>query len=1197
MPQENRDSKALMTEALLRLKEARGRIEELEREKHGEVAIVGIGCRFPGPGGRDLHGLDAIWSLLSEGREAIGEIPPERWDVEHFYDPDYDVPGRIVSRLGGFLEDPTLFDPQFFGISPREALTMDPQQRLLLETCWEALEHACMSPLDLRGSRTGVFVGIATADYSLELCRNFSYEEIVALAGTGTDHSVAAGRISYTLGLTGPCLAVNTACSSSLVALQLAIESLRRGECDLALVTGVNVMLSPMTSMVFSNSRMLSRDGRCKTFDESADGYGRGEGVGVLVLKRREDAERDHDRIHACVLGAAMNQDGASGGITVPNGPSQESVVRAALANARVQPGEVSYIEAHGTGTALGDPIEMGALAAVFASEHAAEQPLFVGSIKTNLGHTEAAAGIAGLIKLVLQMRHRELAPHLHFERPTKHIPWDRLPFTVPRERTPWTVDGRRIAGLSSFGFSGTNAHVVVGEAPATEREPRAEADEERVLPLSARTPEALAALADAWVERLGALADDELDAACATAARGRSHFAHRLAAVGRTRAELSAALTGWRNGTSGGVLTGEVHERLSPQTLALPATASELASAYVEGLRIDWSAVVSNRAWERIDVPTYPFERARFFALPFRRYGEESDERLAFTSLAWMPKPAPARDDATGAAWSGRWAVLGGGSLASELEQALGARGVDSVRADAVHELAGDESTVVLVAAEGDGDDQDAEAQAGCAAVLDAVQRLAGRTRPPRLRVVSRDTVAGAATLALARVASLEHPELSIERVLVASGSGDDLARALAADDGEDEVRLDGGERSAARLGETPPADARELTTGGAWLVTGGLGALGTRVAALLLARGAERIVLAGRSAAPDKRPAELIDERVDAIACDVSDAAACSALVESIGDLRGVVHTAGVLDDGVLAELTPERLARVLQPKLAGAWNLHRATRGMETLEHFVLFSSSAAVLGSPGQANYVAANAGLEALAEARARAGLPALAIHFGPWAEAGMAADGEALRRLASLGMRALAPERCLAALETLMTSDYASAGFFSLDWRLFARALPPGAEPRRLQAFLAAFATQAREGEPELLAQLQSAAPDARRAGLGDYLARTLGRVLRMPAESVDRRRPLAELGLDSLMGVELRNRVQADLGVTAPMTAVLGADSLEAFAGTVHGLLDDTGAFGDPERELADADELLADIEGLSDEEVERLLAQGDDG
>ncbi len=464
------------------------------------IAIIGLGCRLPG----GANNPEAFWRLLRNGVDAITEVPPDRWNVDDFYDPDPDAPRKMYTRYGGFLDIAVdQFDAQFFRIAPREAMSLDPQQRLLLEVAWEALENAGQVPDRLTGSQTGVFVEINTSDY-MQLINADTHSSIDAYAATGNTFSVAAGRLSYFLGLHGPSLAVDTSCSSSLVSVHLACQSLRMGECDLALAGGVNLMLSPTVTIGMSKLRALSPDGRCKAFDASADGYGRGEGCGIVVLKRLSDAVTGGDPILALIRGSAVNQDGPSSGLTVPNGPAQQALIRKALAAAKVMPAQVNYVEAHGTGTPLGDPIEMGALGAVLGQGRSADQPLIVGSAKTNLGHLEAAAGVAGLIKVALALQHEEIPPHLHYTHPSPHIAWDGLPVVVPTKGLPWpSGNGRRIAGLSSFGFSGTNAHLVLEEAPRPlmDREIREapEADRAHLLLLSARTPEALKSLAQAY--------------------------------------------------------------------------------------------------------------------------------------------------------------------------------------------------------------------------------------------------------------------------------------------------------------------------------------------------------------------------------------------------------------------------------------------------------------------------------------------------------------------------------------------------------------------------------------------------------------------------------------------------------------------------------------------------------------------------
>ena len=452
--------------ALYELRTARARIEELERTRAEPIAIVGMGLRLPGGAGDPA----SLWRILLDERDTVTQIPADRWDVEQFYDADPDAPGRMYTRHGAFLDDVRRFDARFFGISPREASMMDPQQRLLLETTWEALENA--GERAERVSDTGVFVALSNSDYGrMVMARR---DEIDAYASTGSNFSVAAGRLSYFLGLRGPSLVVDSACSGSLVAVHLACQSLRGGECRAALAGGANLILSPDININFSKSRMMAADGRCKTFDARADGYVRGEGCAVVVLKRLSHAIADGNRVLAVIRGSAVNQDGSSGGLTVPNGPAQEAVIRRALAAARMKPSDVGYVEAHGTGTALGDPIEAHALAAVFREERSGDNPLVVGSLKTNFGHLEAAAGVAGLIKTVLALQHETIPAHLHFQSLNPHIDWGGMPVVIPTASRAWPRGAKaRVAGVSSFGFSGTNAHVIIGRLRCRRRRSR----------------------------------------------------------------------------------------------------------------------------------------------------------------------------------------------------------------------------------------------------------------------------------------------------------------------------------------------------------------------------------------------------------------------------------------------------------------------------------------------------------------------------------------------------------------------------------------------------------------------------------------------------------------------------------------------------------------------------------------------------
>jgi acyl transferase domain-containing protein len=519
------------------------RIEELERQQAEPIAIIGMACRFPGC----ADDPQAFWRLLVDGVDAVGELPDDRFDLDACFDPDPDRPGCTYVRVGGFLRDIDRFDAEFFAVSPREAENLDPQQRILLETAWEAFEDAGLPRAGLIGSRTGVFVGLTACDYGSRLAHTL--DRVDAHHATGNMLNMAAGRLSFFFGLRGPSVAVDTACSSSLVATHYACQSLRTRECDAALAAGVNVIVAPDGFVALSKARVLARDGRCKPFDRSADGMARGEGCGVLVLKRYSDALAAGDRILALIRGSAVNHDGASAGLTVPNGPAQQELIRSALARARLDPLDIDYVEAHGTGTALGDPIELEALGKVFGPGRSPSRPLLVGSVKANIAHLEPAAGMAALIKTVLCLRQRRIPPQLHFADPSTHINWERLPIRVPMTATSWPADGKpRYAGVSGFGFSGTNAHVVVEEGPeeaTAEPSEATAAGRARVhlLPISAASAAALDDLALRYARSLRAATAFPFADVCRAAGRFRDHHAYRAGIVATSREEAATLL------------------------------------------------------------------------------------------------------------------------------------------------------------------------------------------------------------------------------------------------------------------------------------------------------------------------------------------------------------------------------------------------------------------------------------------------------------------------------------------------------------------------------------------------------------------------------------------------------------------------------------------------------------------------------
>ncbi|GAA6619606.1 type I polyketide synthase [Scytonema sp. NUACC26] len=1564
-----------LQQSLFVVQKLKSKLAEIEDAKTEPIAIIGMSCRFPG----EANDPEAFWQLLHEGVDTISEVPAQRWNINDYYDPNPNAPGKMYTRTAGFLHQVDQFDPMFFGISPREAISLDPQQRLLLEVSWEALENAGQPSNKLTSSQTGIYVGIGQNDYAQLQMKFDDPTQIDTYTGTGNGFCFASGRLSYVLGLQGPNMAIDTACSSSLVAVHLACQSLRAGECNLALAGGVQLILSPEITIFLSRAHALSPDGRCKTFDAAADGFGRGEGCGVVVLKRLSDAVASRDNILAVIRGSAINHDGPSTGLTVPNGLAQQKLILKALKNAKVEPSEVSYVETHGTGTALGDPIEVESLGTIFGKERSQDNPLVIGSVKTNIGHLEAAAGVASLIKVVLSLQHKEIPPHLHFKQPNPHVNWDELPVVVPKSSMPWLAgEKRRLAGVSSFGMSGTNAHIVLEEAPTLEP---VKAEVERpvhLLTLSAKTQEALLQLA---LQYENYLANPSLDIGdiCYTANAGRTHFTHRLSVVASSKAQMREKLanfcagqetaeifqgqgsslpkvaflfTGqgsqylgmgrqlyetapvfraaldrcdeilrpyleksllsvlypepgetspldqtaytqpalfaleyalvqlWKswgihpnavmghsvgeyvaatvagvlsledglklvanrsrlmqslppngemvavlaeekniryitkiddtrvafaalNGPQNTVISGETRvvqaicadleaagiktkklqtshafhsplmepilaqfrevaatinyaapqmtiisnltgsqltqEEISPdywcRHLRSPVQFAEslktlhasgyevfveigpkptllgmgcnclseevgvwlpslrpkqedwrvllqsLGELYVRGADVDWSGFDRDNGRRRVMLPTYPFQRQRYWVkktetehqqaqIPsqpqiqtsivnllhqgnIKQLAQQLEEAGNFSleemkilphvlealvvqhkqeiqaaaikdwlyEIEWqqMPHQSQSPLQETQGHTPGTWVVfadLGGvGQALAKLLQQRGQNCILVYNGEAYQNLETGVWSINPTRSEdferlfqevlGTGIPplrrivhlwslEAALPKALCNPTLEQAQKLGCRSvlyllqtlvkhygsAAPRLWLVTRGAVPASSDLpgvaqaplwGLGRVVALEHPELWGGMLDLASEStGDEATKLLAEIEdsvGEDHIAFRNGNRYVARLVPKQLSESKQvaLRSDGTYLITGGLGALGLRIARWMVEQGARQLVLIGRSAPSDEaqsilRQLEQKDVRVFVAQADVSNEADMVRVLETVNasmpPLRGIVHAAGVLDDGILLQNSWERFSHVIAPKVQGAWNLHSLTQDLP-LDFFVLFSSAASLLGSPGQGNYAAANSFMDALAHHRNTQGLPGLSINWGPWADVGMAASSANRHQAANaMGLNSIASEQGLQVLELVLGQVISQIGVLPVDWSVLRQQLSvSGQLPPLLFELIAK--TQTQEETTLVSVQQSDVLPRLLQAQNGDrldllvvYLQGQIIKVLGFDKSFIlNPHQGLLELGLDSLMAVQLKNAIATDLDLNVPTEKFIDGSSIMQLA------------------------------------------------
>lgn len=991
-----------------------------------DIAVIGVAGQFPA-----AKNVEEFWSNIVQGRDCISEVPADRWSLEDYFDPDPDAPGKTYSKWMGVVEDVDKFDPLFFNISPLEAEAMDPQQRMALETAWKCLEDAGYAPSRLAKQKCGVFVGCAVSDYGFGL----DEQEMDGAALVGGSMSILPARISYLLNLQGPCVALDTACSSSLVAIASACDSLVLGSSDVALAGGVSVMAGPSMHLMTSKAGMLSADGKCYTFDQRANGFVAGEGVGMILLKRLSDAEKDGDQIYGVIRGWGTNQDGKTNGITAPNGDSQSSLQREIYQRFDLRLENIQLVEAHGTGTKLGDPIEVKALKDSFGDHQEREATCALGSVKGNIGHLLHAAGVAGVIKILLALKHHQLPPTINFENLNEHIQLDGSPFYVNTECQDWYVKSgaKRGAVVNSFGFSGTNAHAVIEEYQGVKKAAASSSNATKVIVLSARSRERLGKVASDLVEFLRGRGSEgwNLDEIAYTLQVGRSALENRLGLLVDSVEDLLKKLQHFIDGEEdsalrqGRIKRGEVwfpssEEKEELDRFVTERHFDELLAAWVSGKDIEWEKLYPEGCPGRISLPTYPFRRDRYWkGEGSSKVTTQSEEVIApqrgvtkCLRPVWIPS-RPLDEGETPETFS-RWIVFPVG---------LDSRWVDQLKMNC------EAAEIISEAPSGSGVGEQFENTAHRLFELVREQLQSHGDQPCLVQVLCKTPGAGglnSGLVGLLRSARMENSNLlgQVIEVDLEEALEDKLAEGAARSE-EIHIRYDAGQRILPGLEEVSTIDGESWKgevpwrDGGVYLITGGFGGLGKIFAKEISKRCNDfTIILTGRSPEGEEHREFLEELRgYNGIATyrkvDVSEATDVASLIEEIredfGQLNGVLHAAGINRENFAIRKANEEFGRVLSPKVRGAVNLDRSTHDVD-LDFFFLFSSLSGVNGNVGQVDYACANAFMDAYARYRAelveagRRRGRTLTINWPLWEEGGMIVDEATEAALLSLGV-------------------------------------------------------------------------------------------------------------------------------------------------------------------------------------------------
>ena len=1196
------------------------------RNQPEPIAVIGMGLRFPGCG----DDPERFWQMIVEGRDAVTKIPADRWDREAYYAPEAPVPAKINTRHGSFLNDVRRFDAAFFDITPTEAVGMDPQQRICLETAWHALEDAGLTKQSLMGSDTGVFVGVHSHSSDYLSMQHEDPSALDAYSGTGTAHDVIAGRLAYWLDLHGPAMAVNTACSSSLVAVHLACRSLRAGDCTIAVAAGVNLLLAPLSTVTVSQLQLLSPDGRCKVFDARADGMGRGEGCGVVVLKKLSDARRDGDRVLAVVRGSAVNQDGKTNGLTAPNGLAQQRVLRRALEDAGVEAASVGYVETHGTGTPLGDPIEVEALSEVLGRGQKRTSALTLGAVKANIGHLEGAAGVAGLIKAIMVLRHRWLPPVANLDKLNTHLSLDGSGVEIPKQGRVWESSTPRVAGVSSFGWSGTNAHVILEEPPTEVTTPKPPLAEWPVL-ISAQSTAALNILVVEFAKLLDAADATMLASISYTSAVRHTHHSFRLAVSGNDGRSMAATL----------------RQRIGEPALSTrgessgPKLLDERLRDWESGVDVEWEKFIPFAGVA--ELPRYPFQGRDYW---LARKGESAAQAVDrpsadwFYKTEWMEKPLNGAKNRL----STVMLIYPEASEIAGMMDAFGERAtrvIEVLRGSSYARLSNDRFAIGTDVSAGFAQIFEVLLKEGLASyqvlyfagnqnaepmmedALAVSTAFVKQELPSKIWFVTQGADgpgrSGGMTMQSAlrgfsRVFGLEYPDQAGGIIDIDCSNQVGIAALcdeLEASPGDDRVTVREDRRWVPRLRRDHPTFfdiPLTLSKDRSYLITGAFGELGADIAAWLVSRGARHLVLLGRRSAEETGNAKIL-RRIDAWrsqgitvvaeACDVAVESQIQRVLDGISagefPLAGVIHAATRLLMRPIPEFSREDVRAAFHAKVEGAKILDRLTRSLD-LDFFVLFSSAAATIGMRNGALYAAASSCLDEIIRERRDQKQAGICIEWGSWEYEKTDSQRELIGRS---GFDEMQPAQALKAMEYLL-QESRSAGFVAaIDWSV----LGPALEMRNGQALVedvlpehaATEKIVAPQGASLPLNNLTALSKEERRDRLCDFVSGEVRKIFGMRAgEFLDESRGLFQMGMDSLMSVRLKRALEAGTGLRLPGTLTLIYPTVSAMAAFLEEkLAPQTLVPGSIEtKPVQESRQASADVSGMDDEETSAAIA-----